>query len=249
MNARRVGKSISSHNGFVGLNRHIHKAGNHAAYRINFLRIDLSFNLHTFVAFQYHGHFFERGVSGAFANAVDGYFHLAGSVHHSGNGIGSSHAQVVVAMGGDDCILDTFYILKQVFDFIPILPWKAITGCIRDIDHRGTGFNHGFHYAGQVHVVGSAGVFAVKFHIFHVLFGVFGGSNGPFQNFILCGIEFIFYMKFRSSNTGMNSFTLCKFEGFGSHFDVFLHTTCEGTDGWPCHGFGYFHYRIEITRT
>ena len=188
-------KCIPAHNSFIRLNRHIHQAGNHAAYRINFLCIDLSFNSHTCVAFQNHGHLFERSISGTFANAVDGNFHLPGAVQYSGNGVGCCHTQIVVTMSGNDSILNALYIFKQVFDFISVLPGQAVARGVGDVDHRSTGFNHGFNHTGQVHVVGSSGIFTVKFDIFHVFFGVFCGSYGTFENFFLCGVEFVLDMK------------------------------------------------------
>ena len=47
-----------------------------------------------------HHDFLERAVAGAFADAVDRAFDLAGTGMHGGEAVGDRHAEVVVAMHG-----------------------------------------------------------------------------------------------------------------------------------------------------
>jgi hypothetical protein len=54
---------------------------------------------------QGHDDFFQGGVAGAFADAVDGAFDLAGAVLDRGQRIGHGQAQVVVAMRGQNDVL------------------------------------------------------------------------------------------------------------------------------------------------
>ncbi len=49
--------------------------------------------------FEGHDDFFEGGVAGAFADAVDGAFDLTGAALDGGEGIGDGEAEVVVARG------------------------------------------------------------------------------------------------------------------------------------------------------
>ena len=52
------------------------------------------------------GDLFERGVAGAFADAVDGALDLAGSGFDASEVVGYSQAEVVVAVGGEDDVFD-----------------------------------------------------------------------------------------------------------------------------------------------
>ena len=52
--------------------------------------------------FERHHNFFERGVAGTLANAVDGALHLAGARLHRGNRVGDGQAEIVVAVGRQD---------------------------------------------------------------------------------------------------------------------------------------------------
>jgi len=145
--------------------------------------------------------------------------------------------------------MDIFHIFKKEFDFFTVFPWQAISGCVRDVYHGCTSFNHGFYYACQIHIVCPSGIFAIKFHVFHEFFSIFGSCNCAFEDFILRGIEFILYMLFRSTYSSVDSSSLGILKRFGCHFNVFLHAACECADSWPGYGFRNFYNRFEITRT
>ena len=51
---------------------------------------------------QGHDQLFQGGVSGALANAVDGALDLARTGFDGGQRVGYSHAEIVMAVGGDD---------------------------------------------------------------------------------------------------------------------------------------------------
>ena len=56
--------------------------------------------------FDDHNDFFEGGVAGAFAEAIDGAFDLTGTASDTGDGVGRGQAEVVVAVAGDDGLID-----------------------------------------------------------------------------------------------------------------------------------------------
>ena len=126
-----------------------------------------------------------------------------------------------------------FYIFHQEFNFFAIIPGQTIACSVGDIYNSSASFDNRFHNAGQVNIVGSSGIFAVKLNIFYVFLGVFYGSHSPFKNFILCGIEFMPDMKFGSSDACVDTFVLGVFERFGSYINVFLHAARQCTNGWP----------------
>ena len=102
----RVCKRISTHNGLIGLHRHVHQLRHQPARAIDQWGHDVGVHRNGLVAFDGHHHFLQGGIAGALANAVDGYFYLPCSLLHAGHGIGRSHAQVVVAMCSDDGSVD-----------------------------------------------------------------------------------------------------------------------------------------------
>ena len=99
MDTATVGKRILTHNSLVGLNGHVHQRAYHTAGGINLGGVDVGFNTQVGMGLENHGHFFQTGVSGTFANTVDGNLHLTGTIEHTGNGICSCHTQIVVAVG------------------------------------------------------------------------------------------------------------------------------------------------------
>ncbi len=66
------------------------------------------------------GDLFEGGVAGALADAVDGALDLAGAGFDGGEGVGDGEAEVVVAVRGEDDVLDAGDALRG-----PCGTWRA----------------------------------------------------------------------------------------------------------------------------
>ena len=99
MNASFVREGIGSHHGFIGRNLH---AGNFRKQLAGGkqLLVDVGGRAETFLAhLQRHGDFFQRGIPGALADAVDGALYLTDPVGNRGQRIGDCDAEIVVAMG------------------------------------------------------------------------------------------------------------------------------------------------------
>ena len=243
-----MGERVASHNRLVGLYGHVHQAGNHAACRINLLRIDVRLDVDVVVTLDNHRHFFEGSVSGTLTDTVDGHFHLTRTVQHTRDGVGSRHAEVVVAVGGEDCLVDVIDVLHQVLDFRTVLVGQTVARSIGDVHHRGTRLDDGFHHASQVFVLGTTRILGIKFHIIHITAGILHGSHRTLDDFLTIGVELILDVGVGSTDTRMDSLVLGKAEGIRSHVNVLLHGTGQGTDGGPCHRLGYFNHRIEVAR-
>ena len=249
MNARRVRKGITAYDCLVRLHRHIHQAGYHTAGRVNLLRVDVSFNINILMTSDNHSHLFERSISGTFADTVDSNFHLAGAVQHTCHCIGSSHSQVVVAMRGDDSVMNAVHMLHQIFYLRTILTGKAVTGGIGNIHHRSARFDNGFHHTRQVFVIRASGIFGIEFDILYIAAGILHCRHGTFDNLLAVGIEFISDVRVGSTDTGMNTFMLGKLQSFRRHVNIFLYGTCQGANRRPRHSFGNLNHRVKVTRT
>ena len=203
------------------------------------------------MAFQNHGHFFERRIPGTFADTVDCHLCLARPIDDTGHRIGRGHAQVIMAMGGQNSLPGgkAIDMLHQILDFLTIFLRQAITRRIRDVHHGGTGLDHGLHHAGQVFIVRASRIFGIELHILHITLGILHGSHGTFNDFLTVRIEFVFNMRVGSTDAGVNTFVFGFAQGIGCHVDVLLHRTGQRTYRGPRHSLGNFYHRIKIART
>ncbi len=195
---------------------------------------------------QDHGHFLQRGVSGAFADAVDGDFALAGAVQDTGNGVGGGHAQVIVAVGGEDGVLDAVHVVAQVFNLGAVFLRKAVARGVGDVHDRGAGLDDGFHHPGQEFILGPAGIFGIELNVFHIFLGILDGPDGPLQDFFPGGIEFILDVGIGRADSGVDAFVFGILQGLGGYVDILFYRARKGADGGPGHGLGNLDDRIEI---
>ena len=235
VDTRRMGKSIATYNSLVGLHRHVHQAGHHTAGRINLLCIDVGLYFYILVTFDNHRHFLKRSIPGTFTNTVDGHLHLASTIQHASHCIGSSHAQVIVAMSRNNGIMNTVDMFHQISYLRAILIRQAIPRCIGNIHHSSTCLDNSFYHPCQIFIIRSACIFGIELYIIHILTCILYGSHCTLYNFFAIGIEFILNVRVRCTDTSMNAFMLGKLQSLCRHINIFLYGTCQGADGGPCH--------------
>ena len=177
------------------------------------------------MASQDHRNLFQRGVTSALSDAVDGHFHLSGASHHAVEGVGRSHSEVVVAMSGDDGAVDVIYMLFQVFDFLEILLWQTVARGVRDVHHGGTGLDDGLHDTRQVLVVGASGVLAVEFHVIHIFLGIARGSHGALQDLLARRVELIEDVLIAGADARVDTFVLGILQSLKCHINVAFYGT------------------------
>ena len=198
---------------------------------------------------QDHRYLLQRGVACTLTDTVDGHLHLTGTSHHTVEGVGRRHAQVVVAMGGDDGTVNTVDMLLQILDLLEILLWQAVARGIRDIHHRGPSLDHGLHHLCQILIVRTACILAVELHIVNKALGILRSSHGPLENLLTGGVEFVLNVLVRGADTRVDTLVLGILQRIEGHVDIFLYGTCQRTDHGPCHGLRDLNHRVEITRT
>ena len=247
MNSAGMGKGVSAHNGLVRLHRHVHQRTDHATCSMYLARIDIGLDVQVVVAFQNHSHFFFARIAGAFAYAVDGNFHLPCTIEHTFERARRRHAQVVVAMRGDNCTVDTVNILHEITDFGSVFARQAIACGVGYIHDGGTGLDDSFHHTRQIFIVGASGILCVEFHILHIAFGILHGSHGTFDNLLARRVKLVADVAVAGSDTGVNALVFGKLQCLGSAVDILLDGTGQRTNGGPCYGFRNLDNRIEIT--
>src|ERR1700721_664735 len=87
------------------------------------------------------GDLFEGGVAGAPPGAGDGAFDLAGSGLNAGEGVGDGHAEVVVAVGGEDYVFNAGNLCEKHAEGGSVLIGRGVADCVGDVDGGGPCLN------------------------------------------------------------------------------------------------------------
>ena len=163
-------ESVHADHGFVGLHREAGHGGDDFAGRHELARIDSGVAIEAVAAGAHRHHdFFERGVAGAFADAVYGAFDLARAGGDGGERIGDGQAQIVVAMRRKHRAVGIGNPLAQVFDERAELPRQRVANGVGNVDGRRPGFDGGFDDAAQKILVRAPGVFGRELDIVGVI--------------------------------------------------------------------------------
>src|SRR6266436_2117958 len=135
MYTRLVRERVASDNGFVGLHGDARDLSQQLA-RVKKLRgVDSGFKWHNIVAdSERHHDFFERGVPGAFADAVDCAFDLAGAGFDGRYRVCDCESEIVMTVNRDRCSLNPAHSLADCFDDPCELARRGVADGIRDVD-------------------------------------------------------------------------------------------------------------------
>ncbi len=182
----------------------------------------------------FHGHddFFEGGIAGAFADAVDGAFDLAGAALNAGEGVGDGEAEVVVAVGGEEDILGAGDVGDEVFEHGAVFGGGGEADGVGAVDGGSAGFDGGVDDFGEVVEFGARGVFGGEFDIVNVGAGEGDVVAGHAENFIFGFFEFEFAMDFGGGAEDVDAAMRGVLDGFPGAADVFFGAAGEaGDDG------------------
>src|SRR3984885_13109094 len=161
-----VGEGVASDDGLVGLHGHAGDLAQQLAGGEQMFGSDGSFvGIAIVTNAEGHDNFFERGIAGALADAIDGAFNLAGSGGDGSHGVGYSHAEIVVAVSGDGDVLDSLHAAADGGDQVSELGGHGVTDGVRDIERRGAGFDYSIKDLAQELGVGARCVFGRKFDV------------------------------------------------------------------------------------
>ncbi|OPZ47731.1 MAG: hypothetical protein BWY95_01290 [Bacteroidetes bacterium ADurb.BinA104] len=128
------------------------------------------------MALQNHGNLFKRRVAGPLAHAVDCHLYLTGAIEYSAHCIGGSHSQIIVTMCGENSLTaaQLINIFHQIAYLGAVFIRQTITRSIGYVYYGGAGTDNSLNHAGQIFVIGTAGILGIKFHIIHfLLYGIF----------------------------------------------------------------------------
>ena len=244
MDTRAMSKGILTHDGLVRLNRHIHQRADHTTGGIYLSGVNIGFNTQVWMCLEYHGNLLQRSVTCTLTDTVDGNLNLTGSAQHTGNGIGSSHTQVVMTMSGQDTLScrKSIYVLIQILDFLKIFVGNTEACCVGDVTNCSTSLGNSIYDTCQILVVGTTGILGIELHILNILLGILNSSHGTLDNLFRSRVELIADVTLASTNTRMDTLVLGILQGIGSYVNILLNSTCQRTNGWPCYSLTDFYY-------
>ena len=243
-----MGEGVLAHDGLVRLHRHVHQGRHEPARGIDALGVDVRLKRNPVMGLQNHRNLLQGGVPRPFADAVDRDLALAGAVQQAGHRVGRRHPEVVVAVGGDDGLVDSVHVLHQVLDLGAELLRQAIARRVGDVHHSRARLDHRLHHAGEELVVGTAGVLRIEFNVLDVLLRVLDGADGPFQDLFPGGIELVADVRVGGADPGVDPAPLGVLQRLRGHVDVLFHGPRQRADRGPGHRLGDLHHRVEITR-
>ena len=141
---------------------------------------------------QRHHDFFQRGVPCPLANAVDAPFYLPGAGLDRCQRVRHGHAQVIVAVHGDDRLVRVFHLAPDTRDQLAELVRHHVADGVRDVDRRGTRLDDGLDHFVQVVPVRARGVHRRELDIGAILLGPCDHRNGPLLALLPADAELLF---------------------------------------------------------
>src|SRR5690606_14261200 len=111
-----------------------------------------------------HDDFFEGGVAGAFADAVDGAFDLPGAAARGGQGVRHGQAEVVVVVAREYDAVGTRGVGDDIAEHLLDFAGGGITDRIGEIDYGRACLNGHLGDRDQIVEVGAGGVLRGEFH-------------------------------------------------------------------------------------
>ncbi len=110
-----------------------------------------------------HDDFFERGVAGALADAVDGAFDLARAGGERGDGIGDAEAEIVVAVRAQTMhVVDAAHFALQAREQRVDFVGRRVADGIGHVHRRGAGLDHRRQHLDQEFGLGADRIFGAK---------------------------------------------------------------------------------------
>ena len=155
MYARGMGKGIRSDHCFIGLYRKAGDLRHQFGSRDDLCTVDTDSQIEIILAgTQRHHYLFQRCITCALTQTIDGAFDLAcAAYHHTGQRIRHGHAEIVVAVHRPDRLIGIGYAFAQRLKHIAVQLGHTITYGVSEVD-RGRAFgNHAFEYAAEkIHI-------------------------------------------------------------------------------------------------
>ena len=193
-----------------------------------------------------HDDFFERGVAGTLANAIDGALDLAGSRGNGGHGVGYRHAEIVVAVGRDSDVLDSLHAAANGCDQVAEFRRHGEADGIRNIERSGASFDHGFEHLAEKFGIGARGIFRRKFDVIAKRLGEANGIAGLRQALIARDAQLVLQVNVGSGEEDVDARAGSVFQSFPGALDIGAAGAGQSGDDGPADDIGDGLHGFEI---
>jgi hypothetical protein len=198
---------------------------------------------------QGHHQLFQRRVARPLADAVDGHFHLPRPLLDGLQKVGHRDPQVVVAVDGDDGLLDVGHILADALDQLAEFFRHAVADGVGDVDGFGSRPNGCLDHLVEKLRIGTGGVHHGELHIVHEGLGVGHHLLGNLQHFGAGLAQLVLEVNVGGGDKGVDAGLGGGLEGFGCRFDVGLEGAGQAANHRAiggAHLFGHLLHRLEV---
>src|ERR1051326_1335673 len=206
VNAGLVREGIASDNRLIRLRREADDLRKQAARGINLPGIDASLKRKLRLAhIQHHRDLFQRRVTRALPDSIDGALHLACAGVDGGDGVCHGQTKIVMAVDGDGHVLDALYSLPDCTDYRRELVRDGVADRVRDVDGRRAGIDGGLHELAEKIKIGAGGVFRRELYVMAERFGVSHSAVYLFQRLIARNFQLACQVQIRAGEKHMDS--------------------------------------------
>ena len=195
---------------------------------------------------QRHDDLLHRRVAGALAQAVDGALDLAGAGGDRGERIGHRQSQVVVAVHGEDRLVDVRDPLAQHGDQAGELVGHGIADRVRDVDGAGAGGDRRFDAAAQEVAVAARSVLARPFDVVGEAARVRNALDDALVDLVRLQLQLVLHVQRTGGDEGVDAPARGGRDRFRHLLDVGANGARQAADGRGLDLLGDGVYGVEV---
>ena len=167
-----------------------------------------------------HHDFFQRGIAGALADAVDGAFDLPRAAGNAGQRIRHRHAEIVMAMHREYRLVGVRHPLDQRPHEVAILFRRGVTDGVGNIDRGGAGLDHGLDDPAQIVHLAAGGVLGRPFDVVDLVARAGDVGDRELHHLLRRHVELDAHVQRRRGDHGVDAAAPGEFHGFRAAVDV-----------------------------
>jgi hypothetical protein len=231
VDAGLVGEGVGSDYGLVGRTAEADELGEQLAGGVELIHLDVV-GVGELVAADHEGggDLFEGSVAGTLADAVDGALDLSGSALDAGERVGYGHAEVVVAVGGEDDVFDAGHLGEEHAEGGGVLVGRGVTDGVGDVDGGGSGLDGDGDDLDEEVGVGAGGVLGGELDVVGEGAGEADGFGGLMEGLGAGDLELGFEVEVGGGEEGVDAGFIGRLDCMGGGFDVLALSTGERGD-------------------
>ena len=193
---------------------HRRRAGEISCVDAGLVRQRIAAHLHC------HHDLFQRGVSGALTQTVDGALDLAHAIGNTGEGVRHGKAQIIVAVRRPDHLVRVRNVFDQTADEVAILVWMRIADRVGHVDCGRAGGNRGVDTFAEEVKLGARGILGAPLDIIDKVAGLGDRAPHRFEHRVRPHFQLVLHVHGARGDEGVDARARCLADGFAAAVDV-----------------------------